>query len=62
MTNGTVDEAAGWLAEHLDAKAEDFIARSVKSPSQMAKVLPKETIAKVAEETMTTALVAGGAK
>lgn len=62
VTNGTVDEAAGWLAEHLDAKAEDFIARSVKSPVQMAKVLPKETIAKVAEEITTTALVAGGAK
>ena len=62
VVNGTVDEAAGWLAEHLNAKAEDFIARSVKSPAQMAKVLPKETIAKVAEETMTTALVAGGGK
>lgn len=62
VTNGTVDEAAGWLAENLGAKAEDFIVRSVKSPSQMAKVLPKESIAKVAEETTTTALVAGGAK
>lgn len=62
VTNGTVDEAVGWLAEHLDARAEDFITRSVKSPAQMAKVLPKETIAKVAEETTTTALVAGGAK
>ena len=62
VTNGTVDEVAGWLAENLSAKAEDFIARSVKSPAQMAKVLPKEAIAKVAEETTTTALVAGGAK
>lgn len=62
VTNGTVDEAAGWLAENLGAKAEDFIARSVKSPSQMAKVLPKEAITKVAEEITTTALVAGGAK
>jgi hypothetical protein len=62
VANGTVDEAAGWLAENLGAKAEDFIAKSVKSPSQMAKVLPKETIAKVAEETTTTALIAGGVK
>lgn len=63
VTNGTVDEAAGWLAENLGAKTEDFIARSVKSPSQMAKVLPKETIAKVTEEITMTALVnVGGTK
>lgn len=60
VTNGTVDEAAGWLAEKLNASAEDFIVRSVKSPAQMAKVLPKESIAKVAEEITTTALVNAG--
>lgn len=57
---GGVSDMAAELARRLDAKPEDFIATSLKSPAQMSKTLPKEEIAKVTEETTTTALISNG--
>ena len=57
-----VESQARILAARLGATPEEFISQSLKSPAQMAKTLPKESIATVTEETTTTALVNGGAK
>lgn len=59
---GTVYEQAELLSKRLNADIHDFISSSLKSPTQMAKTMPKEVLASVIEETTTTALVAGGAK
>ena len=60
--DGGVEGQARALADRLGATPEDFITQSLKSPSQMAKTLPKETLAGVTEETATTALVSTGGK
>lgn len=57
---GGVSDMAAELARRLDAKPEDFITASLKSPAQMSKTLPKEEIAKVTEEITTTALISNG--
>jgi hypothetical protein len=57
---GGVEGQARALAERLGAAPGDFITQSLKTPAQMAKTLPKETLADVTEETATTALVSAG--
>jgi hypothetical protein len=57
---GGVEGQARALAERLGAAPDDFVTQSLKTPAQMAKTLPKETLADVTEETATTALVSAG--
>jgi hypothetical protein len=57
---GGVEGQARALAQRLGAAPDDFVTQSLKTPAQMAKTLPKETLADVTEETATTALVSTG--
>lgn len=57
---GSVLEQAELLASKLNADSVDFISQALKSPTQMAKTMPKEVLAPVIEETATTALVKQG--
>lgn len=56
----SVESQARILAERLGATPEEFISTSLKSPAQMAKVLPKEAIATVTDEVLSSALVKQG--
>ena len=60
--DGGVEGQAQALAERLGVAPDAFIARSLKSPAQMAKTMPNEALASVTEETATTALVSTGGK
>ena len=60
--DGGVDGQAAALAERLGLDQNDLITKSLKTPAQMAKTLPKDALADVTEETATIALVSAGGK
>lgn len=60
--DGGVDGQAAALAERLGLAKDDLVTKSLKTPAQVAKTLPKDALADVTEETTTTALVSTGGK
>lgn len=54
---GTAWQQGEWLSENLGGTVEDFLTVSLRSPSQMAKTIPKDELSKYVEETVSNALV-----
>ena len=54
---GTPGQQAAWLSQNLGGAAEDFLAVSLRSPAQMAKVIPRDELSKYVEETVSSALI-----
>lgn len=54
---GTAWQQGEWLSENLGGTVEDFVTVSLRSPSQMAKTIPKDELSKYVEETVSNALV-----
>lgn len=54
---GTPRAQAEALAAAIGGEAQDYIAESLKSPVAVAKTVPKDALAPVVEDTVTTALV-----
>lgn len=54
---GTAWQQGEWLSENLGGTVEDFLSMSLRSPSQMAKTIPKDELSKYVEETVSNALV-----
>ena len=54
---GTARAQAEALAAAIGGDAQDYISESLKSPAAVAKTVPKDALAPVVEDTVTTALV-----
>lgn len=54
---GTAWQPGEWLSENPGGTVEDFLTVSLRSPSQMAKTIPKDELSKYVEETVSNALV-----
>lgn len=54
---GTAWQQGEWLSQNLGGTVEDFLTVSLRSPSQMAKTIPKDELSKYVEETVSNALV-----
>lgn len=54
---GTAWQQGEWLSENLGGTVQDFLTVSLRSPSQMAKTIPKDELSKYVEETVSNALV-----
>lgn len=54
---GTAWQQGEWLSQNLGGTVEDYITVSLRSPSQMAKTIPKDELSKYVEETVSNALV-----
>ena len=54
---GTAWQQGEWLSENLGGTVEDFLTVSLRSPSQMAKTIPKDELSRYVEETVSNALV-----